>query len=75
MLPHFWALQKFSARSQVLAIAQKIVAEIRPTGWRWSVESFFSGLKRTMGDALAARRPQQMLAEAAFNILAYTLRR
>jgi hypothetical protein len=47
----------------------------RGYGRRWAVESFFSGLKRTMGDALAARRPQQMLAEAAFKVLAYTLRR
>jgi hypothetical protein len=47
----------------------------RGYGQRWAVESFFSGLKRTMGDALAARRPQQMLAEAAFKVLAYTLRR
>src|SRR5580658_4117153 len=27
-LPHFTTLQKFSARSQVLAVAQKLVAEI-----------------------------------------------
>ena len=47
----------------------------RGYGRRWSVESFFSGLKRTMGGALAARCPQQMLAEAAFKVLAYTLRR
>jgi hypothetical protein len=47
----------------------------RGYGQRWAVESFFSGLKRTMGDALAARGPQQMLAEAAFKVLAYTLRR
>lgn len=42
---------------------------------RWSVESFFSALKRTMGSTLNARRPDQMLAEAAFKVLAYTLRR
>jgi hypothetical protein len=44
-------------------------------GRRWAVESFFSGLKRTMGDTLKARRPDQLLAEAAFKVLAYTLRR
>jgi len=44
-------------------------------GRRWAVESFFSGLKRTMGAALSARRPDQMLAEAAFRVLAYALRR
>jgi hypothetical protein len=42
---------------------------------RWAVESFFSGLKRTMGAALRARRPDQMLAEASFRVLAYALRR
>ena len=47
----------------------------RRYGRRWAVESFFSGLKRTMGAALSARRPNQMLAEAAFRVLAYALRR
>lgn len=42
---------------------------------RWAVESFFSALKRTMGSALSARRPDQMLAEAALKVLAYALRR
>ena len=42
---------------------------------RWSVESFFSALKRTMGSMLRARRPDQLLAEAALRVLAYTLHR
>jgi len=42
---------------------------------RWTVESFFSALKRTMGSSLSARRPDQMVAEAALKVLAYTLRR
>jgi len=42
---------------------------------RWAVESFFSGLKRTMGSTLSARTPQQKLAEAALRVLAYALRR
>jgi IS5 family transposase len=42
---------------------------------RWSVESFFSGLKRTMGSTLSARQPQQKLAEAALRVLAYAIRR
>jgi len=42
---------------------------------RWSVESFFSALKRTMGSTLSARRPDQMLAEAALKVVAYALRR
>jgi hypothetical protein len=49
--------------------------QARGYGRRWAVESFFSGLKRTMGAALSARRPDQMLAEAACRVLAYTLRR
>jgi len=44
-------------------------------GRRWAVESFFSALKRTMGSALRSRRPDQMLAEAALKVLAYTLKR
>jgi hypothetical protein len=44
-------------------------------GSRWAVESFFSGLKRTMGSTLTSRTPSQLLAEAAFKVLAYTLRR
>ena len=44
-------------------------------GKRWAVESFFSGLKRTMGAALNARRHDQMIAEASFRVLAYALRR
>ena len=44
-------------------------------GMRWAVESFFSGLKRTMGSTLTSRKPGQLLAEAAFKVLAYILRR
>jgi hypothetical protein len=44
-------------------------------GTRWAVESFFSGLKRTMGSTLTSRKPSQLLAEAAFKVLAYILRR
>jgi len=44
-------------------------------GSRWAVESFFSGLKRTTGSTLTSRKPSQLLAEAAFKVLAYTLRR
>lgn len=44
-------------------------------GKRWAVECFFSGLKRTMGSMLNSRKSKQLLAEAAFRVLAYTLRR
>jgi hypothetical protein len=49
--------------------------QARGYGRRWAVESFFSGLKRTRGSALNARRTDQMLAEASFRVLAYALRR
>jgi hypothetical protein len=44
-------------------------------GKRWAVETFSSGLKRTMGSMLASRSSDQFLKEAAFRVLAYTLRR
>jgi hypothetical protein len=47
----------------------------RGYGKRWAVESFFSGLKRTMGGSINARKPRQMIAEASFRVLAYALRR
>src|ERR1041385_5467709 len=57
--------------------AQMTPEYIRQQGYtrRWAVESFFSALKRTIGSSLSARRPHQMLAEAALKVLAYTLRR
>ena len=47
----------------------------RQFGRRWGVETFFSGLKRTMGSAVNARIPAQQLIEAALKVLAYTLLR
>jgi hypothetical protein len=44
-------------------------------GNRWQVESFFSGLKRTTGSALSARKDITLHHEAAFRVLAYTLNR
>ena len=44
-------------------------------GKRWAVETFFSGLKRTTGSMLTSRKPNPLLKEAAFRVLAYTLRR
>lgn len=44
-------------------------------GRRWHVESFFSGLKRTMGSQLNARTERGLFTEAAIRVLAYTLRR
>ena len=44
-------------------------------GRRWLVESFMSGLKRTMGSTLAARSESNLFIEANLKILAYALRR
>ncbi|QDU42451.1 hypothetical protein Mal52_11180 [Symmachiella dynata] len=44
-------------------------------GRRWLVESFMSGLKRTMGSALAARSESSLIIEAGLKVLAYALRR
>jgi hypothetical protein len=44
-------------------------------GARWAVESFLSALKRTLGSTLTSRKPSQLLAEAAFKVPAYALRR
>lgn len=47
----------------------------RGYGRRWGIETFFSGLKRTVGGALMARQPATQLAEAALRVLTYVLRR
>jgi Transposase DDE domain/Transposase domain (DUF772) len=44
-------------------------------GRRWAVESFFSGLKRTMGASLSAKSRASLLTEAALRVVAYALRR
>lgn len=44
-------------------------------GRRWLVESFMSGLKRTMGSTLNARNDRSLFVEAALRVLAYALRR
>lgn len=44
-------------------------------GKRWLVETYMSGLKRTTGSTLNARKPSNLLIEAAFKVLTYALRR
>ncbi len=44
-------------------------------GRRWHVESFISGLKRTMGSNLLARGEGSLFTEAAIRVLTYALRR
>ena len=47
----------------------------RAYGQRWQIESSISGLKRTTGSALSARKDSNLLKEAAIRVLAYTLNR
>lgn len=44
-------------------------------GRRWGVESFFSGLKRTLGSTLRARTQEGQVAEVVVRALVYSLRR
>lgn len=44
-------------------------------GKRWSVETYFSALKRKVGSTLNARKESNLLKEAAFKILAYAFHR
>ena len=44
-------------------------------GLRWKIESYMSALKRTTGSTLLARKPANLLKEAAFKVLAYALNR
>ena len=44
-------------------------------GRRWHAEAFMSGLKRTTGSALTARKPNTLDAEASLRVLAYAVRR
>ncbi len=56
---------------------RKLMAQGLPEhfGQRWGVETFFSGLKRTVGSALRARSYTGQLAEVILRTLVYTLRR
>lgn len=44
-------------------------------GQRWQAESFMSGLKRSTGSALTARKNNTLDAEASLRVLAYSVRR
>jgi len=44
-------------------------------GTRWEVESFMSGMKRTMGSILNARTDRGLMTDAAMKVLAYAIRR
>lgn len=44
-------------------------------GDRWHVESFFSGMKRTMGWTLGGRSERALFTEATLKVLTYAIRR
>jgi len=52
----------------------KMVDLPKSCGRQWQVESFMSGLKRTTSNALNARLPKAMFADASFRVIAYALR-
>jgi len=56
---------------------RKLMAQGLPPdfGRRWGVETFISGLKRTVGSVLQARSLEGQLAEAVLRTLVYSLRR
>lgn len=45
----------------------------RGYGKRWSVETFFSGLKRKVGSTLNSRKTSNQVGEAAWKLLAYAI--
>ena len=56
---------------------RKVMAQGLPREYsrRWGVETFISGLKRTVGSVLQARSLEGQLAEAVQRTLVYSLRR
>lgn len=45
----------------------------RDCGKRWSVETYFSGLKRTIGPMPTPCKPDQLMSEAAFKMFGHPL--
>ena len=75
-----------SSQSRGSPARAKIVRQIRRTGekeWkesvdygkRWSVEIYFSGLKRTMGEVIKAVRPDYITQEIALKVQYYNILR
>lgn len=84
---HRWCRERWGVRS-VIPVVPKTDDGAAQTRWRrqmqplprdhgkrWAVESFFSGLKRSLGDRLAARSRRAQFCEAALRVLVYSLRR
>ncbi|MCL4480019.1 MAG: IS5/IS1182 family transposase, partial [Candidatus Thermoplasmatota archaeon] len=48
---------------------------IHEYGKRWTVEIYFSGLKRVMGEIIRARRTDYMIQEVGLKVLYYNMMR
>ena len=48
---------------------------IHEYGKRWTVEIYFSGLKRVMGEVIRARRTDYMIQEVGLKALYYNMMR
>ncbi|HLH85496.1 MAG TPA: IS5/IS1182 family transposase, partial [Thermoplasmataceae archaeon] len=78
--------KNFSTLSRGSPLRGKTAREIRKLGeyqWkniheygkRWSVEIYFSGLKRVMGEIIRARKPAYMIQEVGLKVLYYNMMR
>ena len=60
---------------QIRKTSEKEWNRINEYGKRWSVEIYFSGLKRTMGEVIKANRPDYIAHEIALNVQYYNILR
>lgn len=78
--------KNFSTLSRTSPLRGKTAREIRKLGedqWkniheygrRWTVEIYFSGLKRVMGEIIRARRTDYMIQEVGLKVLYYNMMR
>ena len=78
--------KNFSTLSRTSPLRGRTAREIRKLGeeqWknlheygkRWTVEIYFSGLKRVMGEIIRARRPDYMIQEVGLKVLYYNMMR
>lgn len=84
---HAYCYEKMNARSYAPLIHRRntrvVRGRYRPKmrkrprdyGRRWTIESLFSALKRTMGSALSSRLDHTMKVEAGLRVVTYAIRR
>jgi transposase len=58
---------------QIRRTSEKEWNRINEYGKRWSVEIYFSGLKRTMGEVIKANRPDYIAHEIALKVQYYNI--